>query len=212
MCAEVWIDCAVPRRRRSRAPRYRRLVRRWLRSSWPAIALVFGAILAVNGAVRSLGGDVSWLSLERFEERADALFRLSRHRLVAIWRADVEDDPHAVLRAAAQRHGLSPRLLLGVARAESDFVPTRISGTGAMGLMQLMPATADELGVEDPFDAADSADGGARYLKRLLSTYRGDVQRALAAYNAGPGRVAVSGRVTLPAETRSYVARITAGW
>jgi len=174
--------------------------------------LVLGAILAVNGAVRGLGGEVSWVSVERLGERADALFRLSRHRLVAIWQADAEDDPQAVVRAAALRHGLSPRLLLGVARAESDFVPTRISGTGAMGMMQLMPATADELGVDDPFDAADSADGGARYLKRLLQAYRGDVQRALAAYNAGPGRVAVSGRVTLPAETRSYVARITAGW
>jgi len=162
--------------------------------------------------VRQLGGDVGWFGLERLRERADALTRFSQHQLRAIGSAQAAVEPRQAVREAAARHGLSARLLLGVARVESDFVPSRISGTGAMGMMQLMPATADELGVLDPFDPAQSADGGARYLKRLLHAYGGNVRRALAAYNAGPGRVAVSGPLSLPEETQSYVTRITAGF
>jgi soluble lytic murein transglycosylase-like protein len=77
--------------------------------------------------------------------------------------------------------------------------------------MQLMPGTAKELGVNDPFDLAENADGGVRYLRQLLSQYRGNVRRALAAYNAGPGRIPHRGPLTMPDETRSYVARILAG-
>ncbi len=160
--------------------------------------------------MRTLGGDVRWWSVVRLEERADALSRLGQHRLRTIWQGPGLE-PEAALQAAAQKHGVSLRLLREVARAESDFVPTRISGTGAMGMMQLMPGTADELGVIDPFDAAQNAEGGALYLKRLLKTYRGDVRRALAAYNAGPSRIPSSGPVRMPAETRGYVAKITAG-
>lgn len=172
--------------------------------------LVLCGILALNGTVRALGGDVGLLSWQRLSERADALTRLGQHQL-RVWAGHEESDPKQALREAARRHGVSVRLVLGVAQAESDFVPTRISGTGAMGLMQLMPSTADELGVQDPFDAAQSADGGTRYLARLLKAYRGDVRRALAAYNAGPARVPSVGPMTLPDETRGYVARITAG-
>ncbi len=197
-------------RRRSVRRRFRRLKAGLKRPAVPLICLVCGVILAINGAVRTLGGDVRWWSVERLEERAGALSLLVEHRLRAIWQpAGLE--PEAALRAAARKHGVSPRLLLEVARAESDFVTTRISGTGAMGMMQLMPDTAEELGVIDPFDSEQSADGGALYLKRLLKAYRGDVRRALAAYNAGPSRIPSSGPIQMPAETRGYVAKITGG-
>jgi soluble lytic murein transglycosylase-like protein len=77
-----------------------------------------------------------------------------------------------------------------------------------MGLMQLMPATARELGVDDPFDIDQGADGGVRYLKRLLISYRGDVRRALAAYNAGAARIPSRGPFAMPLETRTYVSRV----
>jgi soluble lytic murein transglycosylase-like protein len=81
-----------------------------------------------------------------------------------------------------------------------------------MGLMQLMPATARELGVHDPFDVEQNADGGVRYLKQLLGTYRGDIQLALAAYNAGLARVSRRrGILGLSIETRTYVSRVVAG-
>jgi soluble lytic murein transglycosylase-like protein len=176
----------------------------------PLMGLVCCVILGINGAVRALGGDVTWWSVVRLEERAEALARLGQHQLRTIWQGP-GTEPEAALRAAAARHGVSVRLVREVARAESDFVPTRISGTGAMGLMQLMPGTADELGVLDPFDAEQNADGGARYLRQLLKAYRGDVRRALAAYNAGPSRVPSVGPVHMPAETRGYVAKISAG-
>jgi soluble lytic murein transglycosylase-like protein len=79
-----------------------------------------------------------------------------------------------------------------------------------MGLMQLMPNTAQELGVLDPFDVRENADAGVRYLKQLMTTYRGDLRRAVAAYNAGAGRVPLRGPLLLPAETRTYVSRVVA--
>jgi soluble lytic murein transglycosylase-like protein len=83
-----------------------------------------------------------------------------------------------------------------------------ISSTGAMGVMQLMPNTARELGVSDPFSIEQNIDGGVRYLKQLLTSYRGNVKRTLAAYNAGPARISKSGALSMPAETQGYVARI----
>ncbi len=115
------------------------------------------------------------------------------------------------IHAAAGRYGLSPQLIEGVIRAESGFRPDAVSPAGAQGLMQLMPATARELGVNDPFDIAQNIDGGARYLRQMLDRFEGDLPTALAAYNAGPGTVArYNGDVPYP-ETRRYVQRILAG-
>ncbi len=169
-----------------------------------ALCLVF----AINVAVRSLGGEVGLFSIERLVDRTFALAFLCAHQLRGPFSTDLA--PENAVRAAALRHGVSTRLALAVARAESDFVPTRISGAGAMGVMQLMPQTALALGVSDPFDPAQNADGGVRLLAELLTTYRGDVRRALAAYNAGPTRVTHKPASAWPAETRHYVARIVA--
>jgi len=161
-------------------------------------------VLAVNGGVRLAGGSVGLLSLSRVSERARALGLYAMHRLTC----RCPDDVTPALRAAAQRHGVPVRLALSVARTESSLVHTSISGTGAMGLLQLMPDTARELGVSDPFSVEQNADGGMRYLKQMLRTYHGNVRRALAAYNAGPARIPRKGPLTMPDETRTYVARI----
>ena len=110
------------------------------------------------------------------------------------------------IRSSARRHGLSGSLLAALVRAESAFDPYAVSLAGARGLGQLMPATARELDVDDPFDAAQNLDGSARYLARQLDEF-GNVRLALAAYHAGPER-ARRGLASAPATTRRYVARV----
>jgi soluble lytic murein transglycosylase-like protein len=117
-------------------------------------------------------------------------------------------DLAALAEAAARRHALDPELVRAVVAVESDFHADAVSPKGAQGLMQLMPATARALGVKDAFDPAQNLDGGARHLRALIDQYGGDVKRALAAYNAGPGAVARHGGVPPYAETREYVRKV----
>ena len=112
------------------------------------------------------------------------------------------------IKNAAARHGLQPGMLRSVIEKESAFHPCAVSSQGAMGLMQLMPATAGELGVRDPFDPVESIEAGAKYLAQLLARYRGDLRLALGAYNAGPARVDQAGGVPPFEETRNYVSSI----
>jgi soluble lytic murein transglycosylase-like protein len=115
----------------------------------------------------------------------------------------------AIGRAAA-KFDLPVNLIEAVVKAESAYQVGAQSAAGAQGLMQLMPATAKELGVDDPFDIRQNIDGGARYLSRMLERYEGDIEKALSAYNAGPGTVdKYAGRVPYP-ETRAYVKRVLA--
>jgi soluble lytic murein transglycosylase-like protein len=108
----------------------------------------------------------------------------------------------------ARRHGVDARLAHAVVRAESNFNPMAISPKGAMGLMQLMPATAARYGVDDPFDPVQNLDAGLRHLRGLLHRY--DRSRALAAYNAGESAVDRYGGVPPYRETQAYVRRILA--
>ena len=117
----------------------------------------------------------------------------------------------------ANRYGLNAALVKAVCFAESNFRPGAVSKAGAMGLMQLMPYTADALGVEDPFDPFQNVDGGTRLLAQLLDRFDGDALLAVAAYNCGPNGVSSRGitdlsdpgqRALLPAETRGYLSRI----
>ena len=109
----------------------------------------------------------------------------------------------------ASRNVVSADLVRAVIQAESAFNPRAVSPKGAMGLMQLMPATAAEHGVLDPFNPAENIRAGVRYLKQLLDSYEGRVELALAAYNAGPGAVKkYGGKVPPYRETQNYVARI----
>ena len=113
-----------------------------------------------------------------------------------------------LIQQAAQREGLDANLLRAVARQESGFRSCAVSPKGAMGLMQLMPATALELGVRDPFDPAENLSSGAHLLKQLLARFGGDTALALGAYNAGPNRVEESGGVPQIPETIRYVQQI----
>ncbi len=117
-------------------------------------------------------------------------------------------DVNAAVSAASTRHQIDSDFINIVIHAESGFNPHAVSHKGAQGLMQLMPGTATKLGVENPFDPAANVDGGTRYLRELLDYYHGDMARTLAAYNAGPGRVAQYHGVPPYRETHAYVARI----
>jgi soluble lytic murein transglycosylase-like protein len=123
--------------------------------------------------------------------------------------ADARARYDELIKHHAASHGLSPDLVRAVIQAESGFDPHALSSKGAMGLMQLMPATARELGVTDPFLPDDSIRGGVAYLAQLLARYNQDLGLALAAYNAGPGSVERYGAVPPYRETRDYVEKIT---
>jgi soluble lytic murein transglycosylase-like protein len=109
---------------------------------------------------------------------------------------------------ASRAHGVDPRLLAAIARRESAFNPNAVSHVGACGVMQLMPATAKYLGVNNVFDPRENIFGGARYLRTLLDTFNGDLDLTLAAYNAGPGAVQKYRGVPPYRETQAYVAAV----
>jgi len=116
----------------------------------------------------------------------------------------------SLINAAAQKYGVDPAVLKGLIRQESGFDPNSTSGAGAVGLTQLMPGTAAALGVSNPRDPAQSIDAGAHFLRQQLDAFGGDVQKALAAYNAGPGAVQRYGGVPPYGETQDYVRKVMA--
>src|SRR5277367_767703 len=119
------------------------------------------------------------------------------------------DEIDAAIAEAANRHNVDPNLVRAVVKVESNFNPNAVSRKGAMGLMQLMPGTARQLNLKNPFDPEQNVDAGVRHLKQLLENYGGDIKLTLAAYNAGAGAVARSSGVPHYAETQNYVRRIT---
>ncbi|MBR1680412.1 lytic transglycosylase domain-containing protein [bacterium] len=112
----------------------------------------------------------------------------------------------------AKKHGVDEKLVRALVRQESGFNPNATSHCGAMGLMQLMPATAKSLGVTDAYNPVQNVEGGVKYLKNMLNKYNGNVILALAAYNAGPGAVDKYGSVPPYAETQNYVKSILANY
>jgi soluble lytic murein transglycosylase-like protein len=141
--------------------------------------------------------DVPTADIESFEQELSAPTAAPRSQSV-----------DEVVKAASGRYHLDPDLINSVIHAESGFNPRAVSPKGAQGLMQLMPQTASRLGVANSFDPGDNLEGGTRYLRELLERYNFDLIKALAAYNAGPGRVEKYHGVPPYYETQAYVARI----
>lgn len=177
----------------------------WRLAWWQKLTLVVCApLLSLNLAVAFFGESAVFpLSPFFLQEKWTALTLYAKHRPRCLFRG--HGDAGALADAAERRYGLPPGLMRAVVEVESGSRPHRISFAGAMGPAQLVPGTAAELGVTDPFDSAQAIDAGARYLAHQLQR-TGDVRLAVAAYNAGPGNVA--GAVPKNGETEVYVARV----
>lgn len=130
-------------------------------------------------------------------------FRKSSYRI-----RYAEREFHRVISEVAKKYSVNPALIKAIIKAESDFDPTAVSTAGAQGLMQLMPATANRLGVSDPFDPRENIEGGIRYFKTLLDTFENDTRLALAAYHAGENNVLRYGGLPPIPQTQEYVERV----
>jgi soluble lytic murein transglycosylase-like protein len=189
--------------------------RRFTASDIPAVRLKKPGKVVISNDSRSI---TAW---RFFGDIREALVSLRSTRSIGIHafgstvfdgRATANVPAHldAAIHDAAREHGVDPRLIAAVARRESAFNESIVSDKGACGVMQLMPATARYLGVTNVFDARQNISGGARYLRTLLDTFGGDLDLALAAYNAGPGAVQKYRGVPPYRETQAYVAAVRA--
>jgi soluble lytic murein transglycosylase-like protein len=160
---------------------------------------------ATMRAARSAAAEVSEFLGRESNQSATARIVAANFRGPAANPADID----TAIEQAAARHNVDPNLVRAVVKVESNFNPNAVSRKGAMGLMQLMPSTARQLNVKNPFDPEQNVDAGVRHLKQLLQSYGGDIKLTLAAYNAGAGAVARSSGVPHYAETQNYVRRIT---
>ena len=141
--------------------------------------------------------------------RSDPRFvPLSRQGTTATRSVTSLDGIHRTIERVSKKYSVDSRLVKAIVKAESGFDPYAVSYAGAKGLMQLMPITAKELNVVNPFDPAESIDGGVRYFKRLLKLFEYDVKLALAAYNAGRRTVLRYGGIPPYKQTRDYVKKV----
>jgi soluble lytic murein transglycosylase-like protein len=173
-------------------------------TSRPASAQIYTWVDESGGLVVSNVPEGTNLGVGSYEVPQSDAVRATRY--VAPERARAFDD---VIEEHATRNGVRKDLVRAVIQVESAFNPRAVSSKGAMGLMQLMPATARQFGVRNAFDPDENVRGGVAYLRQLLDRYDGNERLALAAYNAGPGAVDRYGETVPPyRETRDYVSRV----
>ncbi len=198
-------DDQSPKRRDTAAPQPKRSTLVYWSSKEGRWKPVPGAGTASMQAARSAAAEVSHYFGHDSTRSANAKIMAANSRT---HQASQDEVDQSIVMAAA-RHNVDPNLVRAVIKVESNFNSNAVSDKGAMGLMQLMPKTARELKVKNPFDPQQNVDAGVRHLKYLLENYRGDVKLTLAAYNAGEGAVARSSGIPHYAETQNYVRRIT---
>jgi hypothetical protein len=180
------------RRALARSPHNRRRRRR-RRQKFQGFA--FGALIMALP-----GGAAKLTPKHHGQQKGQVTVTMGQFRPIA-----ADEAYNDLIKEAAATYDIDPNLIRAVMRAESAFNPLVVSRAGAEGLMQLMPALQEELGVEDPFDPAQNVLAGARYLKWLLDRHRGNLDLAIASYNAGPGAVARYKAIPPYRETRNYV-------
>ncbi|HUO27123.1 MAG TPA: lytic transglycosylase domain-containing protein [Candidatus Aquilonibacter sp.] len=201
----IYVNDSTPVARRAQPPEApRRALMYWSskENRWKPVP---GPNAAAMRAARSAAAEVN--QYLGHESNQSATARIVRANFSGTMASPEEID--GAIEQAAARHNVDPNLVRAVVKVESNFNPNAVSRKGAMGLMQLMPSTARQLKVKNPFDPEQNIDAGVRHLKQLLENYDGDLRLTLAAYNAGAGAVARSSGVPRYAETQNYVRRIT---
>lgn len=184
---------------------------------------IYNRILEIKKGARNLSNDLKPEMIKNFEEK----FKEMKNNLITEKnnkksyhpfsnynesKVDIENDLNTTqdkieraIRKASKKYKVSEDLIKAVIKIESGYDVYSVSKAGAMGLMQLMPKTALELGVEKPFDIEENIDGGTKYLKMMLDKYNNDLSKALAAYNAGPNAVNAANGIPNIEETKNYV-------
>ena len=185
----------------------------------PAARVAYVAVLRNGFSIQHLRSEVRDGGITRLYTSADGFVDVQTSQITSIETQELPPEPPAAVSLAtptipqlvdlaSDKHQVDADFIRSVIRAESNFNLRAVSPKGAQGLMQLMPQTASKLGVQDAFEPGANIDAGTRYLRGLLLQYHGDAAKALAAYNAGPQRVAQYHGVPPYRETRAYVRRV----
>lgn len=164
--------------------------------------------MAATACIFAADSSMKVKSVVRTDARSGRLVRTIQVRELPPTRtATAKPEVKLLIAKTAQKHDVDVALVDSIVQVESNYSTSAVSNKGAMGLMQLIPATAKRFGVQDPFDAQQNLEGGIKYLKYLQQLY-GDNRLALAAYNAGEGAVAKFGSIPPYAETQNYVVEV----